>query len=64
MSVRRLLDQRKVGELVVVFLHNFLSFNHYFRKYFKLVIRTTVVMVPLTTGIIFLLFACMQFWVG
>jgi hypothetical protein len=28
--------------------HNFLSFNHYFRKYFKLVYRKDVVMVTLT----------------
>jgi hypothetical protein len=39
-----------------------LSYNHYFRKYFKLV-HTNVVMVTLTTGIAFLLFTCMYFWV-
>jgi hypothetical protein len=41
--------------------HNFLSFNHYFRKYFKLVCRRDVVMVTLA---MFLPFTCMCFWVG
>jgi hypothetical protein len=36
--------------------HNFLSFSHYFRKYFKLLYRKNVVMVTLTTGIMCLLF--------
>jgi hypothetical protein len=41
--------------------HNFLSFSHYFRKYFKLMCRKDVVMVTLT---MFLPFTCMCFWVG
>jgi hypothetical protein len=43
--------------------HNFLSYNHYFRKCFKLVNIKNLVMVTLTTGITFLLFTCMHFWV-
>jgi hypothetical protein len=43
--------------------HNLLSYNRYCRKYFKLVYRKYVVMVTLTTGIMFLLFTCMHFWV-
>jgi hypothetical protein len=43
---------------------NFLSFMHNFRKYFKLVYRTNVVMVTLATGVMFLLFTSMHFWVG
>jgi hypothetical protein len=43
--------------------HNLLSFNHYFRKYFKLVYTKSVVTVTLTTGMIFFLFTCMHFWV-
>jgi hypothetical protein len=43
--------------------HNFLSFNHYFRKYFKLVYIKSVVMVILTARIMFLLFTCIHFWV-
>jgi hypothetical protein len=42
--------------------HNFLSFNGYFRKYFKFTYRKNVVMVTLTTGVMFLLFTCMHFW--
>jgi hypothetical protein len=41
--------------------HNFLSYSHYFRKYFKLVSRKNVVMVTLTTIIMLLLFTCMHF---
>jgi hypothetical protein len=46
------------------YFYNFLSLNHYFRKYFKLVYTKNVVMVTLTTGIMFLIFTCMNFWVG
>jgi hypothetical protein len=42
--------------------HNFLSYNIYFRKCFKLVHMWNVVMVTLTTGILFLLFTCTHFW--
>jgi hypothetical protein len=49
----------KIGR--ISYFHNFLYFSHYFRKYFKLVHRKTVVMVTLTTGIMFLLFNCMPF---
>jgi hypothetical protein len=45
-------------------VRNFLPFNHYFRKYIKLVYRKNVVMVTLITGIIFSLFMWMHFWVG
>jgi hypothetical protein len=38
-------------------------YNHYFRKYFKLVYRKNVVMVSLTTSIMFLLFSWMHCWV-
>jgi hypothetical protein len=31
--------------------HNFLSFNHYFRKYFKLIYRKNLVMLTLTAGV-------------
>jgi hypothetical protein len=41
--------------------HNVLSFDHYFRKYFKLVYRKNVVVVTLTTGVMFLLFTGMHF---
>jgi hypothetical protein len=44
-------------------LHKLLTFIHYFRKYFKLVYWKDVVMVTLTTTIMFLPFTCMQFWV-
>jgi hypothetical protein len=40
-----------------------LSFSHYFTKYFKLVYRKNVVIVTLSTSIMFLLFICMRFWV-
>jgi hypothetical protein len=43
--------------------HNFLSFNRCFRKYFKLVYRTDVVMITSVTDIVFLLFTCKHFWV-
>jgi hypothetical protein len=52
-----LIDQQKVGELV--FFHNLLPLNHYFRRYFKFVYRKNVAMVTLTTGIVFLLLTCM-----
>jgi hypothetical protein len=42
---------------------NFLSFNDYFRKYFKLVYRKNMVMATLSIGIMFPLFTCMHFWV-
>jgi hypothetical protein len=45
--------QQKVG--------NFLSFNNYFKKYFKLVCRNTVVVITLATGVMFHLFPCMYF---
>jgi hypothetical protein len=43
--------------------HNFLSYNHSFRKGFKLVYRKNVVMVTLTTGIKFPVFPCIHFWI-
>jgi hypothetical protein len=43
--------------------HNYLSFNNYFVKYFKLVYIKNVVMLTSATGIMFLLFTCMHFWV-
>jgi hypothetical protein len=52
--------QQKVGELF--FFHNFLSFNHYFRKHFKLVYSKNVVTVTLTAGTVFHLFICINFW--
>jgi hypothetical protein len=45
-------------------INSFLSFNHYFRKHFKLVQRKNVVMVTLTTGIMFVLFTYMNFLCG
>jgi hypothetical protein len=42
---------------------NFSSYNKYFGKQFKLVYIKYVVMVNLTTGIIFRPFTCMHFWV-
>jgi hypothetical protein len=42
---------------------NLLSFNHYFRKYFKLVYRKNVVIVTLTISITFLVVTCMHIWV-
>jgi hypothetical protein len=51
--------QQKAGEL---FFHNFLFFNHYFTKYFKLMYKKNVAMENLTAGIMFLLFTCMVFW--
>jgi hypothetical protein len=47
----------------ISYFHNFLSYSHYFIKYFKSVYIKNVVMVTLTTGIMFLLFTCMHFWV-
>jgi hypothetical protein len=44
--------------------HNFLFYNYYFRKCFKLVYRKHVVTLTLTTGKVFLLFTCMYFWVS
>jgi hypothetical protein len=44
-------------------IHNFSSFNHCFIKYIKLVCRKSMVMVTLTTVIMFILFTCMHFWV-
>jgi hypothetical protein len=41
----------------------FLSYNHCFRRCFKLVFGINVVMATLTTGIMFPLFTCMHFWV-
>jgi hypothetical protein len=43
--------------------HNFLSYNYYLRKCFKLVHRRSVTMVTLITGTTFLLFTFMQFLV-
>jgi hypothetical protein len=40
-----------------------LSFNHYFRKYFKLVYIRNVVITTLTADIMFLLVTCMPFCV-
>jgi hypothetical protein len=42
--------------------HNFLSFNHYFIKYLKLVCKKNVVMVT-DHRLMFLIFTCMLFWV-
>jgi hypothetical protein len=39
-----------------------LSYNHYSRKYFILVYGKSVVMVTFATGVMFLLFTCVQFW--
>jgi hypothetical protein len=47
------------GELVIFFL----CYNHFFRKFLKLVYIRNVAMVTLTTGIMFLLFTCTHFWV-
>jgi hypothetical protein len=44
------------------YFHNFLCFSHYCGKYKKLVYRN-VVMVTLTTGLMFLLFTCIHPWV-
>jgi hypothetical protein len=54
--------RQKVGKLVLCI--TFLCFSHYFRKYFKLVYRKNVVIVTLTTGIMFIQFACMHFGHG
>jgi hypothetical protein len=43
--------------------HNSLLFNHHFKKYFK-VVYGKMVMANLTTGIMFLLFTCVHFWVS
>jgi hypothetical protein len=43
--------------------HNFFSFNRYFRKHFKFSYIKGVVMVILTSVIMFLVFICIQFWV-
>jgi hypothetical protein len=43
--------------------HNFLSFSHYFRKYFNLVNRIHLIMVTLTTGAVFFPFTCVHLWV-
>jgi hypothetical protein len=42
--------------------HNFLYFNRYFIKYFKLLYIKNVVMITLTTGVV-LQFTCTKFWV-
>jgi hypothetical protein len=47
----------------ISYFHNLLSFNHYFRKCSKLLYIKNVVMITLTTGIMFLLFTCIRFWV-
>jgi hypothetical protein len=42
--------------------HNFLTYNRSFRKWYCCT-EKNVVMVTLTTGIMFLLFTCMHSWV-
>jgi hypothetical protein len=46
----------------ISYFHSFLSYNHYFRKYFKSVYNN-VVMVTLPTGIKLFLFTCVHFLV-
>jgi hypothetical protein len=51
-------DSRRIGSF-----HKFLSFNPYFRKYFKLVYRANVVVLTSTTDVMFLLFSS-EFYEG
>jgi hypothetical protein len=52
---------------LISYFHNFLSYNHYFRKCFKLEYRKNVFIVALTTGISYSLaymFGCGEFYGG